>query len=280
MPQFLTNIDLVGNQILNVVVQVLPAAPLNPAAGRVYYDSTLSQLRYYNGAGWVSLTASGTATDSDLLDGHDGAYYLSRANHTGTQLASTISDLAATVLAYKLNQFASPDAAVAMGGQRLTNLADPSSAQDAATQAYVQGQISALVNSAPELLDTLNELAAALGDDPNFATTIAAEIAAAKDRATHTGTQLAATISDFTTAVDARQSAWGYAATIGTGAETSITVTHNLGTRDVQVELYETASPYATVFPNVERTTTDTVTLAFAVAPSASQYRALVRRVA
>lgn len=41
---------------------------------------------------------------------------------------------------------------------------------------YADQRIAALVDSAPELLDTLNELAAALGDDPNFATSITATI--------------------------------------------------------------------------------------------------------
>ncbi|EQB7003452.1 tail fiber protein, partial [Escherichia coli] len=41
-----------------------------------------------------------------------------------------------------------------------------------ATTAYVRAAISALVGSSPEALDTLNELAAALGNDPNFATTM------------------------------------------------------------------------------------------------------------
>ncbi|MED9497946.1 phage tail protein, partial [Escherichia marmotae] len=41
-----------------------------------------------------------------------------------------------------------------------------------ATTAYVRAAISALVDSSPEALDTLNELAAALGNDPNFATTM------------------------------------------------------------------------------------------------------------
>ncbi|MGM9551518.1 MAG: hypothetical protein ACI3XA_04615 [Clostridia bacterium] len=41
-----------------------------------------------------------------------------------------------------------------------------------ATKAYVQEKISDLVSSSPEALDTLNELAAALGNDPNFSTTI------------------------------------------------------------------------------------------------------------
>ncbi|HGT5976352.1 TPA: tail fiber protein, partial [Escherichia coli] len=41
-----------------------------------------------------------------------------------------------------------------------------------ATTAYVRATISALVGSSPEALDTLNELAAALGNDPNFSTTM------------------------------------------------------------------------------------------------------------
>jgi len=45
-----------------------------------------------------------------------------------------------------------------------------------ATQSYVGTQISNLVDSSPATLNTLNELAAALGDDPNFATTTATSI--------------------------------------------------------------------------------------------------------
>lgn len=45
-----------------------------------------------------------------------------------------------------------------------------------ATVEYVDGRVANLVNSAPETLDTLNELANALGNDPNFATTMATQI--------------------------------------------------------------------------------------------------------
>jgi hypothetical protein len=41
----------------------------------------------------------------------------------------------------------------------------------------IADEVAALVDSSPATLDTLNELAAALGDDPNFATSIAAELA-------------------------------------------------------------------------------------------------------
>ena len=50
-----------------------------------------------------------------------------------------------------------------------------------ATQTWVNTQIANLVDSAPATLDTLNELAAALGDDPNFATTISNQIAGKLD---------------------------------------------------------------------------------------------------
>jgi hypothetical protein len=59
----------------------------------------------------------------------------------------------------------------------ITNLTAPTNAGDAATKGYVDTSISALLDSAPGALDTLNELAAALGDDPNFATTVTNEIA-------------------------------------------------------------------------------------------------------
>ena len=42
--------------------------------------------------------------------------------------------------------------------------------------AYTDEKVSGIVNSAPETLDTLNELAAALGNDENFATTVATQI--------------------------------------------------------------------------------------------------------
>lgn len=50
------------------------------------------------------------------------------------------------------------------------------STQGYATQTYVDTSISNLIDAAPATLDTLNELAAALGDDPNFATTVTTAI--------------------------------------------------------------------------------------------------------
>lgn len=65
------------------------------------------------------------------------------------------------------------------GGTSATieNLSEPTNAQDAATKNYVDTSVADLVDSAPGTLDTLNELAEALNDDPDFSTTITNSIA-------------------------------------------------------------------------------------------------------
>ena len=64
-----------------------------------------------------------------------------------------------------------------------------------ATESYVADKISDLVNSSPATLDTLQELAAALGDDPNFATTIASQIGEKVDKVAGKGLST----NDYTT---------------------------------------------------------------------------------
>jgi hypothetical protein len=65
---------------------------------------------------------------------------------------------------------------LAAGTYKITGLGTPSANTDAATKAYVDTQIANTIDSAPAALDTLNELAAALGDDANFSTTVATSI--------------------------------------------------------------------------------------------------------
>ena len=68
-----------------------------------------------------------------------------------------------------------------------------------------------------------------------------------------------------------------YAASIGDGSSTSYTVTHNLGTKDVQVTVYDNSSPYAEVVVDVQHTSTTAVTILFSVAPTSNQYRVVVQ---
>jgi hypothetical protein len=119
---FLTNLNLNQNQIQNAAVQPLGTAPSSPVLGQIYYDSATANFTLvWNGSGWVN--------------------GLSRANHTGTQVASTISNLASTVQAYSLSSFAVPTANIAMGGFTLTGLAAPTASGQAATWDYVNAQV-------------------------------------------------------------------------------------------------------------------------------------------
>lgn len=128
--------DFQKNAAKQIVIDPLSGAPASPVVGQSYYHTGDKILYTYDGAAFGN-----KATDSALLNGQNAAFYLARGNHTGTQTASTISDLASTVQAYRLDQFAAPTAAVSAGSQRIINLADPTSDTDAATRGYVLAQV-------------------------------------------------------------------------------------------------------------------------------------------
>jgi hypothetical protein len=69
-----------------------------------------------------------------------------------------------------------------------------------------------------------------------------------------------------------------YATSIGDGSATSYTVTHNLGSQDVIVQLYDVSS-LDTVFADVVRTSTSVVTIDFSSAPTANDIRVLVSKI-
>lgn len=68
-----------------------------------------------------------------------------------------------------------------------------------AAKDYTDTKVAALVDSAPETLDTLNELSAALGDDPNFATTMATSLGNKADKG-HTHADATTSAAGFMTA--------------------------------------------------------------------------------
>lgn len=119
----------------------------------MFTDSATFDFVYNDAAG----TITGTVLDSPTLGGQNSAFHLSRANHTGTQLAATISDLAATVKAYRLDEFADPNSDIPMAGVKFTGLGAPSSPNDSATKAYVDATAQGLtIKAAVEARATAN----------------------------------------------------------------------------------------------------------------------------
>lgn len=68
----------------------------------------------------------------------------------------------------------------------------------------------------------------------------------------------------------------GYATDL-TGSSTSYAVSHGLGTKDVVVEVYENATG-ETVYTDVVRTSTNVVTIGFAVAPTSNEFRVVIKK--
>ncbi len=204
------HIDFQKLEARQMVVAPLGAAPGTPVVGQVYTDTTVNggALRVWDGTAFTN-----RATDSVLHGGQTLAQVLARSAHTGTQTASTISDLATTVKAYRLDEFAVPTATISLNSQRISNLAEPTVDTDAATRGYVLAQVSsaaagidakASVRIATTANDTLSGLAARDGVTP-----VAGDRILAKNQTTGSanGVYIAAA------------GAWARAADSDTGAE-------------------------------------------------------------
>lgn len=150
-----TQLDLQLIPLLNLVAEPIAGSAVASAAnvGKFYRNTTSGRLEFVrNATTVVSLPHSGSIVDADVAVGAAIAMSklavdpTARANHTGTQLSATISDLAAVVQAYRLDQFAAPTANVTLNNQRLVSMADAVGNTDATTLQQVNSLIAALVN--------------------------------------------------------------------------------------------------------------------------------------
>jgi hypothetical protein len=115
----------------------------------------------------------------------------------------------------------------------------------------------------------------------NNATTSArgsVQLATSAETITGTDTVKATTPAGVKAAIDSAIDALGVSANIGDGTATAFTVTHNLGTRDLIVQLYDNTT-FETVYADVARTSTSQITVTFAVAPATNAYRVIIKRV-
>ena len=136
-------------------------------------------------------------------------------------------------------------------GFQVVGLGAPSGNSDAATKSYVDTSISNLVDTAPSTLNTLNELAAALGDDAAFSTTITNSIATKLPLAGGTmsgninmgGTNIITNLPTPTNAGDVASKSYVDAEI--TSTETALTTAYETYANDKAIEMADAAEAAA-----------------------------------
>ena len=123
---------------------------------------TAQEIRSLIGAGTSSFSGAYSA-----LSGVPSTFTPSAHTHEIEEITGLDGQLNAKAPLASPALTGTPTAPTATGGTNTTQLA---------TTEFVVGEIARVIDSAPGALDTLNEIAAALGDDPNFATTITNQI--------------------------------------------------------------------------------------------------------
>ena len=144
-------------------------------------DTTGNVIKSFDGKQWIPTNYKENTDQSERIDELDAslASEISRAKSKEEQLENAINDVDNThstdiqEVRESINELDSSkaDKATTLAGYGITDAYTKTQADSKATE-IAKAECAKLVASAPETLDTLDEIAAALGDDPNFATTI------------------------------------------------------------------------------------------------------------
>ena len=175
----LTNLDLNGNQLLNTGLQQLGADPATPFEGQIWENTTSREVKaFLNGV--IQILQSGPITSADIADGTivdadiNAGAAIAKAKLANLDVVNADVNVAAAIAESKLNlasdaaaatpsrrtlgtgaqqamagntrldQIASPTAAVSLNAQRITGLADGVAASDAATLGQMNGLVAGM----------------------------------------------------------------------------------------------------------------------------------------
>lgn len=311
--KYLVSIDLNKNELLNARIQNLGAAPSNPVSGQIYFDSSDHFLYFFNGTQW--LRASGdfgtgivptTITPGDSasegtsssvaradhqhampiveLGTHTSGNYVAGINGTTNQITVTGSGSEGSVPTISLPADVTVATSVSTGTLNATDLnVDTILTEGNVTvggnlqvdgNLNVNGTVNAINRTEVNLVDNTIKLNTDFQGTPITDAGIIVERGDEADVSIlwkESATEWQVTNDGAHYHAIARK----FAETLSTSS-TSYSISHNLDTTDVIVQIYQAASPYAQVEADVKHTDADTVTIDFAVAPSAGEFKVVV----
>lgn len=311
--KYLVSIDLNKNELLNARIQNLGAAPSNPVSGQIYFDSSDHFLYFFNGTQW--LRASGdfgtgivptTITPGDSasegtsssvaradhqhampiieLGTHTSGNYVAGLNGTTNQITVTGSGSEGSAPTISLPADVTIATSVSTGTLNATDLnVDTILTEGNVTvggdlqvdgNLNVNGTVNAINRTEVNLVDNTIKLNTNFEGVPITDAGIIVERGNESDVSIlwkESATEWQVTNDGAHYHAIARK----FAETLSTSS-TSYSVSHNLDTTDVIVQIYQAASPYAQVEADVKHTDADTVTIDFAVAPAAGEFKVVV----
>mgnify|MGYP003113331751 CR=1 FL=1 len=289
----LANLDLNNNEIKNVKIDVVTSDPSsNLAEGLIIYNSQTNLMKFYDGSAWVSMKnvdtdvdvskanlitrlASFTGDDTvNIGDADDDTTVVIRGNlqvdGTTTTVNSATLSVADNIIVLNKDVTGTPSENAGLEVERgsATNVkfrwnetTDKWQFTEDGTTFYNLVNVQDASETVKGIVELATTTEATTGTDTARAVTPAGLAAHNAARS------FAALLDDSVSGVSK--------------SSNTFTVTHNLATRDVMIQVYEAASPYENIQVDIARSASNTndITIDFAADPGNGNYRVLVTKI-